>query len=134
MSSNKRFHKQDDKEKFSVKILGEEQLIVGDVSEEYVKELADYINSVGTEIIRAYPSLPRRRLLGLTMINMADEFYKLREEYYEKNDKIKDLKSKNYDLKEEIENLQKKLKRKEKELKETKEENEELLTLLEEVD
>jgi len=79
MSSNKRFKNKDNQEKFSVKILGEEQLIVGDVSEEYVKELADYINSVGTEIIRAYPSLPRRRLLGLTMINMADEFYKLRE-------------------------------------------------------
>ena len=134
MSSNKRFKNEHNKEKFSVKILGEEQLIVGDVSEDYVKELADYINSVGTEIIRAYPSLPRRRLLGLTMVNMADEFYKLREEYYEKNDKIKELKSKNYDLKEEVEELQKKLKKKEDELKEKEKENEELLTLLEEVD
>ncbi|MGM0437141.1 MAG: cell division protein ZapA [Bacillota bacterium] len=127
MSSNKRFKKQQDKEKFSIKILGEEQLIVADVSEDYVEELADYINSVGTEIIRAYPSLPRRRLLGLTMINMADEFYKLREEYYDKNDKIKELKSKNYDLKEKVEELKEKLQEKEKE-------NEELLTLLEEVD
>lgn len=127
MSSNKRFKKEQDKEKFSIKILGEEQLIVADVSEDYVEELADYINSVGTEIIRAYPSLPRRRLLGLTMINMADEFYKLREEYYDKNDKIKELKSKNYDLKEKVEELKEKLQEKEKE-------NEELLTLLEEVD
>ena len=126
MSSNRRFNK-DNKEKFSVKILGEEQLIVGDVSEDYVEELADYINSVGTEILRAYPSLPRRRLLGLTMVNMADEYYKLRKEYNEKNDKIKELKSKNYDLKEKVEELEKKL-------KEEKEENEELLTLLEEVD
>ena len=127
MSSNKRFNKEKNQEKFSVKILGEEQLIVGDVSEDYVKELADYINSVGTEIIRAYPSLPRRRLLGLTMVNMADEFYKLREEYYEKDDQIKELKSKNYDLQEKVEKLEKELKEKEKE-------NEELLTLLEEVD
>jgi len=134
MSSNRRFDKDNHKEKFTVKILGEEQLIVGDVSRDYVEKLADYINSVGREIIRAYPSLPRRRLLGLTMVNMADEFYKLREEYNEKNNKIKDLKSKNYDLKEKIEKLEKELAEQKTELKEQKEENEELMTLLEEVD
>lgn len=115
------------KKKFSVKILGEEQLIVGDVSQEYVKKLAEYINSVGTEITRAYPRLPRRRLLGLTMVNMADEFFKLREDYYEKIDKIKDLKSRNYDLQEKVDKL-------EKELEKQKEENKELLSLLEEVE
>ena len=123
MSSNDKHNKK----KFSVKILGEEQLIVGDVSQEYVKELAEYINSVGTEITRAYPRLPRRRLLGLTMVNMADEFYKLRDEYYDKVDKIKELKSKNYDLQEKVDELKEKLQDK-------KEENQELLALLEEVD
>ena len=115
------------KKKFSVKILGEEQLIVGDVSQEYVKELAEYINSVGEEITRAYPRLPRRRLLGLTMVNMADEFHKLKDEYYEKIDKVKSLKRKNNNLQEKVEKLQK-------ELEDLKEDNDELLALLEEVD
>lgn len=123
MSSEDKYNKK----KFSVKILGEEQLIVGDVSQDYVKDLAEYINSVGNEITRVYPRLPRRRLLGLTMVNMADEFFKLRDDYYEKIDKIKELKSKNYDLQDELESLKE-------EFEEIKEENNELLTLLEEVD
>ncbi|MGM0410347.1 MAG: cell division protein ZapA [Bacillota bacterium] len=122
------------KHKFSVRILGEEQLIVGDVSEDYVKKLANYINKVGTEITKAYPRLPRRRLLGLTMINMADEFYKFKNDIDQKNEKIKDLKSKNYDLREENEKLKEKVNDLEKELEASNKEKEELLALLEEVE
>jgi cell division protein ZapA len=116
MSSEDKYNKR----KYSVKILGEEQTVVGEVSHEYVNKLANYINEVGSEITDAYPRLPRRRLLGLTLINMADEFYKLKNDYLKKARELRKLKEENEELK--------------KKIKEIKKENNEVMSLLEEVD
>lgn len=79
--------------KFTVRILEEELVVKGEVSEGYVKKLADYINEVGQEIQETYPRLPRRSLLGLTMVNIADEYFKTKKE-------LEKLKKENKDLKE----------------------------------
>jgi len=106
--------------RFTIKILGEEMVIIGDLSDDYVNNLSDHINLIGEEISRAYPRLSRQRILGLTIMNIADEYYKLKDVY---NKKMQDLKLAEVENK----NLREKY-------KEMKEEYEELLTLLEEDD
>jgi len=106
--------------KFTVKILEEELVVKGKVSESYVKELAEYINNVGQEIQETYPRLPRRSLLGLTMINIADNLFKTKSE-------LQDLKEENEDLKEVRDKLIK-------DNNSLKRDNRELNNLLEEVD
>ncbi|MCF8001152.1 MAG: cell division protein ZapA [Halanaerobiales bacterium] len=79
--------------KVNISILEEELVVKGEVSEDYVKDLAEYINNVGREIQETYPRLPRRTLLGLTMVNIADEYFKTKS-------KLQDLKKENKELKE----------------------------------
>ncbi|NLM96172.1 MAG: cell division protein ZapA [Halanaerobiaceae bacterium] len=67
---------------------------------------------------RAYPRLSRQRILSLTMMNITDEYYKLKQVY---NRKLNDLKL--------VEEENRKLLKKYNELKT---EYKELLTLLEE--
>lgn len=106
--------------KFYIKLLGEELIIVGQVSEEYIKQLADHINTIGKEISRTYPRLSRQRILGLTVMNVADEYYKIKDVYTQRLQDIKMLESENGNLKKKYNKLRK--------------EYEELLQLLEEVD
>lgn len=110
----------EDRKKFKVEIMGENMPVVGNISREYVDNLADYINGVADDISKAYPSLPRRRLLGLTLLNIADDYQKVREEKNELKKSRESLKQENEELQQEIERL--------------REENEELLDLLQEVD
>lgn len=100
--------------------MGEKLLVTGNKSKEYIEKLAQYINEIGKEITRAYPRLPHRRLTGLATINMADEFFKLKEKYLQKIKENRKLKKENEKLREKINSLQ--------------EEYEELSILLEEVD
>ncbi len=109
-----------DRKKFRVDILGENMPVVGNVSREYVESLADYINEVGDDISRAYPSLPRRRLLGLTLLNIADDYQEAKKERDNLQKSREALEQENEELQQEIKRL--------------REENEELLDLLQEVD
>ncbi|MFP4662025.1 MAG: cell division protein ZapA [Halanaerobiales bacterium] len=106
------------KNRFTIKILGEEMVIVGDLSDEYVNGLSNHINIIGEEISRAYPRLSRQRILGLTIMNIADEYYKLKKVYERKMADLKIAEKENRNLREKY--------------KELKKEYEELLTLLEE--
>ena len=116
------------KNKFSVKILGEKLTVTGsNISREYVEKLASYINEIGDEINNAYPQLPRRRILGLTLINLADELFKLQEKNNEIFQENKQLKAENEKLKQENVKLKNKI-------NSLEEEYDELSILLEEVD
>ncbi|MFW6238729.1 MAG: cell division protein ZapA [Halanaerobiales bacterium] len=94
------------KRKYTVKILGEELTLTGNISREYIERVADYINSIGEEITGAYPRLPRRKLIGLAAVNLADEIFKLKAEKQNRKNKLKDLKVENERLKEKINSLQ----------------------------
>ncbi|MFW5999479.1 MAG: cell division protein ZapA [Halanaerobiaceae bacterium] len=94
------------KQKYTVKILGEKLTVTGDISEDYIEKLAGYINRIGEEIISVYPRLPRRKLIGLATVNLADEIFKLREEKKNRDEEIKHLKKEKKRLENKINSLQ----------------------------
>ncbi len=108
------------RKKFKTRVLGEELPVVGDISREYVENLAAYINEIGDDIARAYPTLPRRRLFGLTLLNIADQYQKQKEKRQDLEERCEDLEQDKKELQREVERL--------------REENEELLDLLQEVE
>lgn len=108
------------KNKYSVEVLGQQlTVIVDDISEDYVRKIASHINEIGEEIKQAYPQLPNRRILGLTLINIADDFYKNKE-------KVKQLAQQNKKLKNEIEKMKKKNEKLKSKVNILKDENQEL--------
>lgn len=108
------------KNKYHVKVLGEKLVVVGELSDEYVNKLANHINVIGNEISRAYPRLSRQRILGLAIMNITDEYYKLKDVYNKKIEDLKTVEEENRALREKYDEL--------------KNDYEELLSLLEEVD
>ncbi len=108
------------KNKCYVKILGEELLVVGNISDEYVNKLAEHINLVGEDIARAYPRLSRQRIMGLALMNIADEYYKLKDVYNKKIEDLNLLQEENRLLKEKFSKL--------------RQEYDELVSLIEEAD
>jgi len=112
--------KPENNQKFTVKILGDEFTVTGEISDQHVQKLQELINSIGREINVAYPHLPRRRLWGLTAINMAHKYFKLLK-------KKQKLTQENRQLTRENEQLQKTL-------ESLKKDYQELSLLLEEVD
>src|SRR6056297_903230 len=112
--------KDQNKKKFKLNILGDQFTVTGDFSEEYINKLADHVEKTGQEIKNAYPKLPFRRLSHLTMINLADEYFKLRSQCVDLSKEKERLKDANQSLHQELKKL--------------RQENEELTALLEEVD
>ncbi|MFY9393090.1 MAG: cell division protein ZapA [Halanaerobiales bacterium] len=108
------------KKRFRIKILGQEMVIVGNLSEEYVNHLSNHINVIGEEICRAYPRLSHQRIMNLVVMNITDEYYKLKNVYNNKIKELKELEKENQLLKEKYEEI--------------KNEYNELLELLEEDD
>lgn len=106
------------KKRFTIKIMDEELVIVGNLSERYVETLTKHINLTAEEIARAYPRLSRQRILGLTIMNITDEYYKLKHVYNKKLNDFKLLEQENKKILEKY--------------KEIKAEYKELLSLLEE--
>ena len=108
------------KKRFRVRILGHEMVIVGDFSEEYVNHLSNHINLIGEEISRAYPRLSHQRIMNLVVMNITDEYYKLKNVYNNKMRELKELEREYQLLKEKYEEI--------------KRDYDELLELLEEDD
>ena len=106
--------------KYIIELLDEKLTITGNISEKVVNKLRDLVNSIGEEISGAYPQIPRRRLWGLTLINLAYKYYKLSSRVNSLLQSNKNLKSDNNKL--------------EQELKSVKTEYREISKLLEEVD
>ncbi|MEJ6950017.1 cell division protein ZapA [Natronospora cellulosivora (SeqCode)] len=106
--------------RFSIKIMGEELVVVGNLSDDYVNRLSEHINLIGDEISRAYPRLSRQRIIALTIMNITDEYYKLKSVYNKKLEDLKMAEKENLLLKEKY--------------KEIKKDYEELLKLIEEDD
>ena len=112
--------KNQDKKKFKLNILGDKFTVTGEFSDDYIQKIADHVEKIGREIKNAYPKLPFRRLSHLTMINLADEYFKLRSQCIDLSKEKERLKEANQSLHQELKKL--------------RQENEELNTLLEEVE
>ncbi len=93
------------KKKYKIKIMGEELVVNGKISEDYIQELAKYINKTGEEILDAYPRLPRRYLLSLILVNITDELFKMRNKYFDQQREKKKLLSYREKLEEKIKRL-----------------------------
>jgi len=66
-----------------VRILGEEHIIKGQASEEYIKSLAAAVNERLLEVQRSNPLLPRHRVAILVALNLLNELEKLKTEHEE---------------------------------------------------
>lgn len=66
-----------------VQILGEEHVVRGQASEEYIKSLAAAVNARLVEVQRSNPLLPRHRVAILVALNLLNELEKLKTEHEE---------------------------------------------------
>jgi len=66
-----------------VQILGEEHVVRGQASEEYIKSLAAAVNARLVEVQRSNPLLPRHRVAILVALNLLNELEKLKAEHEE---------------------------------------------------
>jgi len=66
-----------------VQILGEEHVVRGQASEEYIKSLAATVNARLVEVQRSNPLLPRHRVAILVALNLLNELEKLKAEHEE---------------------------------------------------
>ncbi|MCX8030181.1 MAG: cell division protein ZapA [Thermodesulfovibrionales bacterium] len=64
-----------------VYILGQKYTIRGDESPEYIKQLANYVDSKLKEVCSNTPNLTPLKAVILASLNIADEFHKLKNEY-----------------------------------------------------
>ncbi|MCK8828348.1 cell division protein ZapA [Natroniella acetigena] len=69
------------KAKAKVKILGEEYVIKGNESAEYISKLASFVDEHMQEIKEANSSIPRNRIMVLGAMNLADKLYKIQDAY-----------------------------------------------------
>ncbi len=64
-----------------VQIFGEEHVIRGQASQEYIENLASLVDSRLEEVQKNNPLLPRHRVAILVAINLANELEKLSAEH-----------------------------------------------------
>ncbi|KXG77657.1 Cell division protein ZapA [Fervidicola ferrireducens] len=75
--------KEPDVTRVKVEICGENYYIKGSASEEYIKQLAKYVDQKMKLLLKLNPRLSRINLAVLTALNIADEYFKLKAEYEE---------------------------------------------------
>ncbi len=78
----------------TVNIFGQSYKIRTDASEEYVKRIVDYINNKMEKISQDNPSMPSSKIVVLTILEIADELFQLKEKNPDNNilgEKTKDL-------------------------------------------
>ena len=70
-----------EKNKTTVYLGGTEFKLKISESEEYIQGLAAYVNSQIASVQNQFPGLGENRGLLLSMLNMADEYFRLKEKY-----------------------------------------------------
>jgi len=68
-----------------VEIAGQYYQIKSDMDEEYIEELASYVNNKMNLVAMQVPTVDTLKLAILTLLNMADELFRLKENYEKKN-------------------------------------------------
>lgn len=70
-----------EKTKISIVLAGQEFKLAVSESEDYILQLAGYVNQNVEEIQQRYPNLSTANCVLLASLNMADELHKLRADY-----------------------------------------------------
>lgn len=86
-----------EKTKTVIKIAGREYTVRAEESEEYIYNVAVYVNKKMDEIIKTQPSLSNSMVITLTAINLGDEVLKLQDRVSDLEVKISELQSENKD-------------------------------------
>lgn len=68
-----------------VEIGGQYYQIKCDMSEEYIEELANYVDNKMKMVAMQIPTVDSLKLAVLTLLNIADELFRLRENFEKKN-------------------------------------------------
>ncbi len=71
-------------ERYNISILGKDYPIEGDIPQERVKDIEDYLNGKLQELQRSAPMVPLGRLTMLACLNIANEFYEQKTIYKNK--------------------------------------------------
>jgi cell division protein ZapA len=63
------------------KIMGDEYIIRGNDSIEYMQQVVDYIEKTVATVTQSNPRLNKSQILLFSALKIADEFHKLRQDY-----------------------------------------------------
>ena len=69
-----------EKTRVKISIAGKDYSIVSGVDQEYIKKVADYLNSKMKEITDAYPNIPDIKVAVLAALNITDELFQIRKD------------------------------------------------------
>ncbi|AZR73662.1 hypothetical protein BBF96_09855 [Anoxybacter fermentans] len=119
--------KNDGRASAEVTILGENLVVVGNSSVEYIKSVADFVNKKMMELNRNYPRMSRNKIIALGAMNLADELIKALQEVELLKKKIKQIEEEKKQMEEELQQAKKLAQH-------YQNEYEELVLLLEEVE
>ncbi|GAB4258073.1 cell division protein ZapA [Thermincola ferriacetica] len=72
---------QEKKTKVAVEIFGEEYKVIGDMPEEYIEMIAEYVDKKMKQIAAKNSRLSVTKVAVLAALNIADELCKLQEDY-----------------------------------------------------
>ncbi|MBM7556533.1 cell division protein ZapA [Halanaerobacter jeridensis] len=135
MSKNKSVNKQKDKNckgKAKVKILGEYYTIKSDESEEYINNIASFIDQHLSEIKSNSSTMPRNRLFLLGLMNLADDLYNMQDKIQNLKQEIKGLEDRNKKLDNKNSELKTKYEKLKSDYQEMEDEYNQFLDLIEE--
>ena len=80
-----------EKTRTRVMVAGQEFRLAGDGSEDYIRDLADYLNKKIEEIQRANPSVSTGNCVILAALQITDELKQLRVDYDALDSRIREL-------------------------------------------
>ena len=118
--------------KAKVKILGEYYTIKSDQPEDYINNIAAFIDQHLSEIKSNTSAMPRNRLFLLGLMNLADDLYGMQDKIQNLKKEIKNMKEKNKELKEQKSDLNDKYQKLNREYKEMEDEYNQFLDLIDE--
>ncbi|NLX64407.1 MAG: cell division protein ZapA [Clostridiaceae bacterium] len=94
-----------EKNKVAVRIAGNEYVIIGSESPEYIQKIALFVDRKVTEITRKNHLLSTSMASVLAAINMADEMFRANEELKNTTSALSELKKKHQELLEEAQRI-----------------------------
>ena len=71
---------EEQKKRVTVNILGDEYIVKGESSSQYLQEVGEYVDQIMRELAEKYPQMSMHKIAVLTSINLADEVLRLKEE------------------------------------------------------
>jgi cell division protein ZapA len=118
--------------KAKVNILGEQYMMKSDKSEEYINNIASFVDYHLSEIKDNSSAMPRNRLFLLGLMNLADDLYTIQNQHQQLEEKFADINKENKKLKTKNDRLAEKYEKLKEKHKDLQEEYNQFLDLVDE--